>query len=514
VVVTTRLWVKWVEMMINQTNWKTRELEILQLLAQGLTNSEIAARLHLSQETIRWYNKQIFEKLGVGNRTQAVQRASELNLINGPKNSVQSKKVKRSAVRYISNGGIHIAYQIIGEGPVDLLFIHGFLSNLELAWENAEYSDFFERLGRFARVILFDKRGMGLSDRVQGAPSLEDTLSDAMCVLNAAGSNRTFVMGTSEGGAAAVLLAATYPERTHGLILYSSTAKLVKTKGEPEWASDEDAFEASIERIQKQWGGPWAIQNFAPSRAQNEKFRDWWAKVLRSSTSPSEASAVLHALREIDIRPLLPQIRTRTLVIHKTHDRMLSVETGRYLATHMPNAQWVELPGADHFFFVESEQILAAIKQFCREKPEITSDRMIGIVLYLYLPDARQKEKAIQLQWKEHRAKAILFSSDETIATFDSPSRAIQCALKLRDLLKDDSLRISLHVGECNVDDGKPSSSIVDAARRASEFAPHGKIIVTQTLRDILAGSGVVFDLRKIHIDKQKSESLSFYALT
>ncbi len=500
--------------MTNTINVKARELEILQLLAQGLTNSEIAARLNLSQETIRWYNKKIFEKLGAGNRTQAVQRASELNLLQGRERSVEAKKVKRSPVRYVSNDGIHIAYQLIGEGPVDLLFIHGFLSNLEIAWEDAEYSDFFEQLGKFARVILFDKRGMGLSDRIRGAPSLENTLDDAMCVLNAAASNRTFVMGTSEGGAAAVLLASTYPERVHGLILYSSTPKLVKTDGEPDWADDEDAFNTSIEQIQKQWGGPWAIQNFAPSRAQNEKFREWWAKVLRSSTSPSEASAVLRVLRDIDIRPLLPQIRTRTLVIHKTHDRMLNVETGRYFATHMPNAQWVELAGADHFFFVDSRQIIAAIQKFCREKPETSVDTMIGIVLYLHLPNVKQKEKAIQLELKGQRAKGIFFSGDEATAVFDSPSRAIQCALKLRDIIKDDSLRISLHVGESNVDDGKPSSSIVDAARRASELAPYGKIIVTQTLHDILAGSGVVFDLRKIHIDKQKSENVSFYALT
>lgn len=495
-------------------NWKARELEILQLLAQGLTNSEIAARLHLSQETVRWYNKQIFEKLGAGNRTQAVQRASEQNLLNGPERSARLNKVNRSPVRYVSNGGIHIAYQVIGNGPVDLLFIHGFISNLELAWEDAEYTDFFERLGKFARVILFDKRGTGLSDRIQGAPSLEDTLSDAMCVLNAAASNRTFVMGTSEGGAAAVLLASTHPERVHGLILYSSTSKLVKTNGEPDWADDENAFTASIERIQKQWGGPWAIENFAPSRAQDESFRNWWAKVLRSSTSPSEASAVLRVLRDIDIRPLLPQVRTQTLVIHKTQDRILNVEAGRYIATHMPNAQWVELPGADHFFFVDSKQIIAAIQQFCQEKPESNADTMLGIVLYLHLPKGKQKEKAIQLEFKEQRAKGIFFSGDEATAVFDSPSRAIQCALKLRDLIKDDSLCLSLHVGECNANDGKPSASVVDASRRAAGLAPEGKIIVTQTLRDILAGSGVVFDLRQIHIDEQKTENVLFYALS
>ncbi len=174
----------------------------------------------------------------------------------------------------------------------------------------------------------------------------------------------------------------------------------------------------------------------------------------------------------------------------------------------------MELSGADHFFFVESKQIVAAVQKFCQEKTETSADTMLGIVLYLHLPKGKQKEKAIQLELKEQRAKGIFFSGDEATAVFDSPGRAIQCALKLRDLIKDDSLRLSLHVGECNADDGKPSASVVDASQRAAGLAPEGKIIVTQTLRDILAGSGVVFDLRQIHIDKQKPENVLFYALS
>jgi pimeloyl-ACP methyl ester carboxylesterase/DNA-binding CsgD family transcriptional regulator len=494
-------------------NWKPREIEILQLLAQGLTNNEIASRLHLSQETVRWYNKQIFEKLGAANRTQAVQRASERNLLKGWERSVESKKPNRPPVRYVSNGGIHIAYQIIGDGPVDLLFIHGFLSNLEVAWENDEYTDFFERLGKFARVILFDKRGMRLSDRVQGAPSLENTMSDALRVLDAAASTRTFVMGTSEGGAASVLLASTFPERVRGLILYSSTPKLVKTNGEPEWADDEDAFNRSIEQIQKQWGGAWALENFAPSRAQDEKFREWWSKVLRASSSPSSIRATLEVVRDIDIRPLLPQIHTRTLVIHKTHDRMLPVEASRYFAAHMPNAKYVELKGADHFFFVDHDRVVAEIEAFMEAVPEASADTWIGIVLYLNLPNTSKKEKTIQNELKARRAKGVFFAKDEATAVFNSPSRAIQCALKLREIIKDDTLRISLHVGECEIKNGKPSHIVIEVARRAAQVAPQGKVILTQTLRDILAGSGVVFDLRQIHIDEKRTESISLYTL-
>lgn len=495
-------------------SWKPREIEILQLLAQGLTNGEIAARMHLSQETVRWYNKQIFEKLGASNRTQAVQKAGEQNLLKAGERGADSKRSNAGAVRYVSNGGIHIAYKIIGDGPVDLLFVHGFLSNLEIAFEEPEYTNFFERLGKFARVILFDKRGMGLSDRIQGAPSLEDTMSDALCVLDAAASTRTFVMGTSEGGAASVLLASTYPERVRGLILYSSTPKMVKTDGEPDWADDEDAFEKGLIRIREQWGGPWGLQNFAPSRVQDEAFHNWWAKVLRSSTSPSEASAVLNVLRDIDIRPLLSQVHTRTLIMHKVHDRIVEVGASRYFAAHMPNSKYVEMNGADHFFFVDSERTVTEIEAFVREESDGSADTWIGIVLHLRLPDAEKSEAVIRAESKQQRARGVFFSKDEATAVFDSPSRAIQCALKLRDLIKDPALNISLHVGECGVEDNKPTHSVIETARRAGGMTAGGKIIVTQTLRDILAGSGVVFDLRRIHIDKQKSESVPLYTLT
>lgn len=497
-----------------ETTWKPRELEILHLLAEGLTNNEIAARLHLSQETVRWYNKQIFNKLDASNRTQAVQRASEKDLLKSPARGAAIKKSPAGGVRYVSNEGIHIAYKIIGNGPVDLLFIHGFLSNLEIAFEDPEYTAFFDELGKFVRVILFDKRGMGLSDRVQGAPSLEDTMGDALCVLDAAASERTLVMGTSEGGAASVLLASTYPERVRGLILYASTPKLVKTHGEPTWADDEGRFERGLERIRAEWGGPWALSNFAPSRVQNETFREWWAKVLRSSTSPSEASAVLKVLRDIDICPLLPQVRTRTLVLHKTHDRIVDVGASRHFAAHMPNARYVELPGVDHFFFVECKEILSEIEAFVHEEPDAHADTWIGIVLYARLSHVDKLEKPLRADLKDARAKGTFFSKDELTAAFDSPSRAIQCALKLRSTIKDDALRISLHIGECSVDNSKPTTAVIETARRATDSAPQGKVIVTQTLRDILAGSGVVFDLRQIHIEKQKSKSAQLFTLT
>lgn len=503
-------------------SWKTRELEILQLMAQGLTNNQIASQLYLSEETIRWYNKKIFEKLGASNRTQAVKNAGEQNLLESQKSGVLSlskqsgeiNQIKKSSVKYVSNHGIHIAYQTIGEGDVDLLFIHGFLSNLEIAWENEEYKNFFDELGKFARVILFDKRGMGLSDRVQGAPSIENTIEDAICVLNATASKQTFVMGTSEGGAASLLLASMYPERVHGLILYASTPKLVKTNGEPDWAEDEKDFDDSVELIQKNWGGPWAIQNFAPSREKDEIFKAWWAKALRSSTSPAEASAVLKTVRDIDVRALLPHIRTRTLVIHKTYDKMLNIEAGRCLASHMPNAKFLELKGTDHFFFVDSSQIISAVKEFIKEKSEKISDSWIGIVLYAKSLHIKKYQSKIHSELKSFQAKGISFVNNEIIVSFDSPSKAIQCALKLKDLIQDESVHIVLHVGECNVEHSKPTFSVIKFARQIVKSVPQGKIIITQTLRDILAGSGVVFDLHQVYVDEKKHNKSAVYLLT
>jgi pimeloyl-ACP methyl ester carboxylesterase/DNA-binding CsgD family transcriptional regulator len=296
--------------------FKPRELEILRLLAEGLTNPEIGARLHLAHDTVRWYNKHLFEKLGATNRLQAVQRAVEQGQLPGPG---LTPAPTRPPIHYLANGDVHLAYQVVGHGPVDLLFIHGFLSHLELAWENPEYRAFFEHLGRFARVILFDKRGVGLSDRIQGAPSLETTMEDARCILEAVGSQKAYILGTSEGGAAAVLLAATYPERVLGLILIGATAKVVQTDGDPDWASlPRPASLNFLESLYQNWGQPWAAQNFAPSRAHDPHFRAWWAMVLRAASSPSSLKAVLTLVRDVDIRPLLPHIHIRTLVLHKT----------------------------------------------------------------------------------------------------------------------------------------------------------------------------------------------------
>jgi pimeloyl-ACP methyl ester carboxylesterase/DNA-binding CsgD family transcriptional regulator len=476
-------------MVSGPADWKPREIEIVRLLAEGLTNAEIGQRLHLAPETVRWYNKRLFERLGVKNRAQAAKRAETLGLLAAGAGSATI--AHRPPVRYAANGGVHLAYQVVGEGPVDVLFIHGFISHVEAAWENDEFAAFFRRLGALARVILFDKRGVGLSDRIQGAPNLEQVVADALCVLDAAGSAQAMVMGTSEGGAAAVLLAAMHPERVRGLVLYGALPVVVQREGQPEWATPPERFERMLETMRRTWGGPWAVENFAPSRAHDAGFREWWARTLRAASSPASVQAVLTLVSQVDIRALLPQVRTRTLVIHKAGDRLVRVEAGRYLAEHLGDARLVVLPGADHIYFVESEGILAAVAEFLRAaaRDQLPPTRL-AILLYALAPLAGEAGLELLARGGARHRRALGRGLE---AVFDGPSQAVDCARRLRAAVSGGGCRVSLHVGECHALTSEPLPKVLAAGREAAEQAAPGQIVVTRTLRDILAGSGLRF---------------------
>jgi len=505
--------------MTQPVDWKPRELEILQLLAQGLSNAEIGLRLHLAPDTVRRYNKGLIEKLGVGNRVQAASRAGELGLLgdkSAPASSIgaasqRARAPVRAPVRYAVNGGVHLAYQVVGDGPVDLLFIHGFISHLEAGWENPEFARFFEQLGQYARVILFDKRGVGLSDRNQGAPTLEETVSDARCVLAAAGSQRAFVLGTSEGGAAAVLLASLHPALVRGLILYAAMPIVVQVDGEPDWASPPERYGRWLAQMQQAWGGPWNVERFAPSRAQDETFRDWWARTLRAASSPASVEAVISLVSQVDIRALLPQVRTRALVVHKTSDQMARVEAGRYLAAQLPNARFIELPGADHIYFVDSEALLAAIGTFlAAESADRPVDTRLGIVLTALGADAAS---GAALEVLAHSgARRSQSAAWGVAAVFDGPSAAVDCARRLLGLPEGARLRVGLHVGECRAQTSEPLAPVLAAARQSAEQAAPGEIVVSRTLHDILAGSGLVMVERSLPAAR-RAHALRAYTL-
>jgi pimeloyl-ACP methyl ester carboxylesterase/DNA-binding CsgD family transcriptional regulator len=477
---------------------KDRELDILKLLAEGLSDRAIAARLNLSTETVRWYDKQIYLKLGVTSRGEAAARAIALGIISKVEPSSPRPPVDRSPIRYVNNEGISIAYQVVGKGSVDLLFMSGFVSHLEISWEEPGYAAFFEELGRHARVIIFDKRGVGLSDRIRGASTLENTISDSRCVMRAVGSTRAFVCGTSESGAAAVLLASMYPDLVRGLVLMAATPMPARRGAEPEWARPWEEFERNIELMQQTWGEPWAIERFAPSRKGDAAFEGWWSRALRSASSPMSVRLILEQAMQVDIRTLLPQVRTRTLIVHRTGDSVVNVGAARYLAARMPNASLVELPGADHLYFVNPQQIAQAIVRFLAEpdvEPEIAT--WIAIVLQSAGPGALlNDEKRGILDAME--ARQVRSTPNGWAALFDAPNRAIRCAERLRELGRGRVGGMALHVGACRTIDGAPVGAAHEIALRLVESAVPGEVLVSGTLRDILAGSDVALVARSI----------------
>lgn len=492
---------------------KHREQQILSLIADGLSAPEIASRLALSVETVRWYIKQLYRDLGVSSRAEAIRSALSRGLLDSAVPPTTATPVARSDVRYANNHGVHIAYQIVGDGPVDVLFIHGFLSHLDLAWEYPEYAAFFSQLGRVARVILFDKRGVGVSDRDVGPSTLEQSVDDARCVMDAVGSTRAYVMGTSEGGAAAILFASMRPDRVEGLVLINASPFIGGHGTDLPWETDNAARLARIGSMPSQWGEAWSVERFAPSRVGSLPFREWWTKVLRAAASPSAISTVLANARATDIRRLLPAVNTRTLVVHRVNDRMVPRSAGQYLAHTLPHARLLELPGEDHMFFVDSEDMSRALVEYLQQ-PDATADARSWIAIILCMTGTHASlDDSKRAILESHGARFVRQSDIAWTACFDAPSTAIRCARQLRALGSGRVGGMSLHVGACSVSDGTPvgdtQTRCLDTASRAS----NGEVLVTGTLRDILAGSDVRLAAHSLTPDSHNSPASTTWVL-
>jgi pimeloyl-ACP methyl ester carboxylesterase len=437
------------------------------------------------------------------------------------------------ATRYAKSGDVHIAYQVVGDGANDLVFVPGWVSHVEYAWEDPSYSDFLRRLASFSRLILLDRRGTGLSDRVAELPTLEERMDDVRAVMDAAGSQRAAVFGVSEGGPMCLTFAATYPERTSALVLYGSFAKLARAPDYPIGAPAEST-ERFLERVEVEWGtGAISAELFAPSRASDERFRQSWARFERYAASPSGIRALIRMAADTDARGVLSTIRVPALVIHRVGDIMNRIASARYLAERIRGARIVELPGNDHFPWVgDTEAILGEVEEFLtgvRQGPE--SDRVLATVMFTDIVRATETAATLgDAQWRvlleshhalvrDHltrfRGREIDTAGDGFLASFDGPARAVRCATAVSREVRRLGLevRAGLHTGECELIGEKLGGIAVHTGARVAALAGAGEVLVSGTVKDLVAGSGIKFVERGTHALKGVPGEWPLYAV-
>ena len=413
---------------------------------------------------------------------------------------------------YAKSGDVHIAYQVVGDGPIDLVFVMGWVSHLDFLWDGPAVR-FLTRLASFSRLITFDKRGTGLSDRTVELPTIEQRMDDVRAVMDAAGSNRAALVGISEGAAMCAVFAATYPERTAALVMYGAYAKR-------EWHPDYPWAPTAVQRrafyiaILQRWGGVVDLDTLAPSTAADESFRQWWAQYLRHSASPGAALDLARMNTKIDIRQVLPAIRVPTLILHRTSDLDIDVGGARYLAAHIPGANYVELPGNDHLVFAgDQEAVLAEIEQFLTGvRPIPEPDPVLATILYAEIVEAVVVAAQMgEVAWRQvldgferlaneeitrYRGQPVRRAVAGLVATFDGPARAIRCATAIVEYGQAHGLNIraGLHCGECERHGHDILGTAPQVAARVMARASAGEVLVSSTITDLVAGSGLEFE--------------------
>jgi class 3 adenylate cyclase len=417
--------------------------------------------------------------------------------------------------RYAKSGDGHIAYQVVGEGPFDLVLVPGFVSNVEHYWEMPGVPEIMERLAGFSRLILWDKRGTGLSDPVSQVPTLEERMDDLRAVMDAAGSERAALYGISEGGPMAILFAATYPERVRSLVLYGTTPRFSQGDDFPHGWSPE-RVEGMLDEIERDWGEGALLEDFAPSYAQDEQMREVWGRYERAGASPSMGRAVLEALAEIDVRPLLDSVHVPTLVLHRTGDRIAAVEGARLIAETIPGARIVEFEEPDHLPMVgDVDALLDEIGEFLTGvRPARPTDRVLATVLFTDIVGSTQRaaelgdrnwrgvlerhDALVRRELHRHQGREVKTVGDGFLATFDGPARAIQCALAAEQGVRDLGIRIraGLHTGECERMGEDVAGMAVNIGARVAALAGPGDVLVSSTVKDLVVGSGIEFSER------------------
>jgi class 3 adenylate cyclase len=424
-------------------------------------------------------------------------------------------------VHYARSGDVAIAYQVVGEGPLDLVFVRGSLADLLAAWEEPRFVQHVEGLAAFARVLMFDKRGSGLSDPVRQVPTLEARMDDVRAVLDAAGAGSAVLWSGHEGTRLSILFAATYPERTRALVLFDPTARGLWATDYP-WAPTEDSWLQKLAEVRAQWGDRDYLAERAhdhcPVASQEEAFVDWYVRYLRRSASPSAAVAYYRMMMEGDVREVLPTVRAPTLVLNRPQAR----EEAQFVADRIPAARRVEIPGLrDGFSWTDpelNELMLAETRQFVGDlSPARIPDRVLATLLFTDIVDSTPQTASIgDSAWRDllerhhtvvrgllarHEGEEVDSSGDGFFASFDGPGRAIDCARALHEELGALGLeiRIGIHTGECERVDGKLGGIAVPIGARIMSLAGAGEVLVSGTVKDLVAGSGLEFEDRGMH---------------
>jgi pimeloyl-ACP methyl ester carboxylesterase/DNA-binding CsgD family transcriptional regulator len=417
-------------------------------------------------------------------------------------------RVKLPQTRYATSGDVRIAYQVVGHGSLDLVFVPGFISNLEVHWEDAGYSRLLHRLATFARLILFDKRGTGLSDRVdtQHLPNLETRMDDVRAVMDAVGSGRAALLGASEGAPMSILFAATYPERTRALVLYGGYAHFHT------WVMGSEALQQFMQTAETSWGSGLSLENFAPGRVTDERFQEWWARFERLSASPTAAIALARMNAGIDVRNVLASIRVPTLIIHRSNDARVKVAGGRYLAEKIRDARFVEIPGRDHPIWTgDVDRVAEEIGEFLTgARPAAEIDRVLSTLLIGRIVAGGRAVRCDDTKWRgelamppdtaievveRHGGRLFAAGPREIAARFDGPARAVRCALTMGDVAQERGLGFAagVHVGEVEIDEEMVAGRARDVAAQIAEKAKAGEILVSGLVTELVAGSGLHF---------------------
>ncbi len=434
----------------------------------------------------------------------------------------------RPRTQYARSGDLNIAYQIVGEGPFDLVFVPGLITNVELAWEEEHWASFLERLASFSRLILFDRRGVGLSDRVTGVATLEERIEDVDAVLDAVSCERAALFGTGDAGGMFALFAATYPERTTALVLFSTQPRWRRSSDYP-WGFDDEEARSWVEDPEKRFSDPAYFKEhmarFAPSVGDDEALLEWLARTWRlSGASPGAVAAFRRMNLEIDIRPVLPTIRVPTLVVQRTGERFVPREVGRYVAERIPGAQYEEVPGIDYIpWFGDSDVVLELVERFLtrvweeRSWEDTEPERVLTTVLFTDIVESTARaadlgdrawrelltehHAAVRRQLARFRGVEIDTAGDGFFATFDGPARGIRCARAIVEAADElgVELRAGLHTGECETIEGKVGGIAVHLGARVALMAAPGEVLVSSTVKDLVAGSGLAFGDRGIH---------------